>query len=396
MTWDGSRILEETIEGLAGGKNIIVSKGGTRSGKTWSNLQFLYAYVTRLNHREVISVVSESLPHLKRGCIRDFKTMLENAGVWEADRWNATDKIYSFSNGSIIEFFGADSSGKVHGAQRDVLFVNECNHISWEIYRQLAIRTKKYIILDYNPTSRFWVDDNILPKSNAQLIHSTYKDNKYLSATQVAEIESNKGDANWWRVYGLGETGSTEGLIYSNWDIIEDFPTTFKRLLVGIDFGFTNDPTAIVSVALSGGELYIDEIAYLKGLDNAKIARLLMNAGFSSSTSIVCDSAEPKSIAEINAYGLAAVPVRKTPDSINSGIQILQRYKMHVTKRSVGIIEELRNYSWKQDINGRWLNVPRDMYNHALDAVRYVALTYLMAAPAPHKARIKVTTGNYW
>ena len=384
----------EVVRAFNDGARLIACKGGTRSGKTWSLLVLLLSIVA--SQRVLVSVVSESVPHLKRGALRDFDRILQAMGLVEGENYerNATDNVFTFDKGKI-EFFSADNSGKVHGAQRDILFINECNHIDYETYRQLAVRTAQTIFLDWNPTHRFWFEEHIENRDNTTLIHSTYRDNPFLSAEQIAEIESNRSDANWWRVYGEGETGSVEGLIYTNWDIVDEMAES-RHEYIGIDFGFTNDPTAILRVVKSGGELYVDELCYRRGYDNTMIARLLKDEGCNAYTDIVADSAEPKSIREINAYGLNAKPVTKSPDSILNGIQVLQRYKMHVTQRSVGTINELRNYSWKQDVNGSYINKPIGIFDHAMDALRYVALTYLDARPRPVAPRANVVVGNEW
>ena len=391
MNWAKSDIYSKNLDAVTKGNNVIVNKGGTRSGKTWSLLQLCYT-IAELWQGVVISVVGETIPFLKRGAIRDFRTMM--GAVWDANNWNASDKVYTLPNGSQIEFFSADNESKVHGSARDVLFINECYFVPYEIYRQLAVRTRKRIMLDYNPRSRFWVDEYLIGKENVALIHSTYKDNPHLTPMQVAQIESNRTDSNWWRVYGLGETGSVEGLIYTNWQISQSYPTDYKREFICIDFGFTNDPTAILRVRLSGGELWVDEIAYRTGMLNQDIVKELKDAGVARGAQIVCDSAEQKSIAEINNLGgYRAVPVAKGKGSIVAGITAVQAYKLNVTQRSLGTIDELRNYSWRRDINGNYINEPIDRYNHALDALRYGVTTFLMAqrsysTPRPHIGHI--------
>ena len=221
----------------------------------------------------------------------------------------------------------------------------------------------------------------MLGKDGVALIHSTYKDNKYLTPMQMAQIESNRGDSNWWRVYGLGETGSVEGLIYTNWSIVDELPTEYKREFYCIDFGFTNDPTAILRVRLQGGELWVHELAYNTGMLNTDIVDVLHKAGVPSSASIVCDSAEQKSIAEINNLGrYRAVPVAKGRGSVSAGITAVQAYKLRVTKESLGTIDELRNYSWRRDAHtGAYINEAIDKYNHSLDALRYGVTTFLQA-----------------
>lgn len=374
MDWSVSDIYNRNIVAM-NNHNIIVNKGGTRSGKTWSLLQLCATLATHCDGI-LISVVGETLPFLKRGVIRDFHSMM--GGAWNADKWNATDLVYSFDNGSQIEFFSADNEGKVHGSARDVLFINECYFVNWEIYRQLNVRTRALTFLDYNPRSRFWVDDKILGNPNVALIHSTYKDNPYLNDRQRQAIEENKDDENWWRVYGLGEIGSVEGLIYTKWATVPEMPSPFKREFYCIDFGFTNDPTAILRVRLSGGELWVEELAYRTAMLNGDIVKVLQQNNVQRNAQIVCDGAEKKSIAEINNIGgYRAIACVKGNGSVVSGITMVQAYKINVTKNSLGMIDELRNYSWKRDANGNYINIPIDRYNHSLDALRYGVSTFL-------------------
>lgn len=360
------------------GYRYIVNKGSTRSSKTYSVLQLLYIIAEISAEPKIISILSESMPHLKKGCIRDFKKILQDEGKWIENNWNATDKIYKVNN-SIVEFFSADNPSKVHGPSRHILYVNECINIEYETYRQLAIRTTETIFLDCNPSFEFWLDEKVLPqRDKAILIHSTYKDNEHLSKEQVAEIESNKGDANWWKVYGLGLTGSLQGAIVQNWEIVEQMPNTYKSRWIGIDFGFTNDPTAIVDIRLSEGMLWIDELLYERGNDNIMISKHLDSIGLSKDVQIVADSAEPKSISEIRSFGWRVEPAKKGKDSINNGLEIFNRYTKKVTKRSTNIINEYRNYRWEMDINGEPTNKPIDKHNHSIDAQRYVCLNKLM------------------
>jgi len=329
------------------------------------------------------------MPHLKKGCIRDFMKILQDENDWDDNKWNATDKIYTINN-SIIEFFSADSPGKVHGPSRNILYLNECINIEHEIFRQLAIRTTETVFLDCNPTYEFWLDDKVLrkpkedepqitePNPDALLIHSTYLDNEYLTDAQIKEIESNKHDEDWWYTYGLGLTGKRKGGILKNWDIVEQMPETFKSRWIGIDFGYTNDPTAIVDIRLSGGELWIDELLFAKGYDNMQIAEHLELCGIPKGTPIIADSAEPKSISEIRSKGWRIEPAKKGPDSINTGLAILNRYKKNITNSSLNIINEYRNYRWQTDQDGQPTNTPIDRYNHSIDAQRYVALNKLM------------------
>lgn len=375
-------VFEKNIKAYNDGARLIANKGGARSSKTFSILQLLLLIAIKSPRALLISVVSESFPHLKKGCLRDFCMILELEGMREGVdyTYNRTDSIFKIGKCSL-EFFSADSPGKVHGPQRDILFINEANHIPYEVYRQLAIRTAQTIFVDWNPAAEFWFEEeNLNLKADTVTLHSTYKDNGFLSPQQIREIESNKHNENWWRVYGLGLTGIYEGLIYSNWEQVNDVPAVVKSAWCGLDFGFTNDPTSLVYVAFQGGELWIDELIYEPGLTNPAIANRAKGTP-AKSLQIVADSAEPKSIAELKTFGLWVEDAKKGPDSILHGIEILQRYKWNVTSRSLNVIQELRNYQWKTDKQtGRQLNIPVDGFNHALDAIRYVALNKLDAA----------------
>lgn len=369
-------VFNRNLEAYNQSQRIIVNKGSTRSSKTWSIMQLLYLIAENSATTRLISIVSESMPHLKKGCIRDFETMLRSEKKWDHKAWNATDKIYRINN-SFIEFFSADQPGKVHGPARDILFMNECINIPYETYRQLAIRTRETVFLDFNPSYEFWVDDKILPRSESTLIHSTYLDNDYLTKAQISEIESNKTDNDWWQVYGLGKTGSKLGLVMQNWEIVQQLPNTFKQRWIGIDFGFTNDPTAIVDIRLSEGILWMQELLYAKCYDNIMICDHLDQLQVARNIPIIADSAEPKSISEIRNRQWTIEPAKKGRDSILAGLSILNRYPKCITQNSTNLISEFRNYRWQTDASGNPVNIPCDKFNHAIDAIRYVALNKL-------------------
>ncbi|MFT3993813.1 MAG: terminase large subunit [Dysgonomonas sp.] len=370
-------VFSKNLEAYNSGIRYIVNKGSTRSSKTYSIIQLLIMIAQLSKQQRTISIVSESMPHLKKGCIRDFKEILSAEGLWNVKDWNATDKVYRMGN-SIIEFFSAENPAKVHGPSRDILYVNECINIDYEIYRQLAIRTTETIFLDCNPCFEFWLDEKVLVQSSARLIHSTYRDNEYLSEAQIREIESNRNDKNWWQVYGEGQTGTLQGAVINNWDMVSALPDVYKKRWLGIDFGFTNDPTAIVEIRLAEGELWIDELLYERGYDNMMIADLLSEKNIPHDTPIVADSAEPKSIREIKSKGWRVEPAQKGQDSINTGIAILNRYRKHITTHSTNIINEYRNYRWRTDEFGNMSNMPIGRYNHSVDAQRYVCLNKLI------------------
>lgn len=348
-------------------KRIRAVPGGTSASKTISILIWLIDYAQSTN-KELISVVSESFPHLKRGAIRDFLNIMEQQGYFKPERWNKTDYIYTFETGSKIEFFSADQPGKVRGPRRDVLFINEANNIPYETYTQLEVRTRKIIWLDWNPTYEFWWYTDVAPITDHNILTLTYKDNEALEPEIVATIESRKGNKNWWRVYGLGELGEVEGKIYTDWQIIDDIPHTARLEGYGLDFGYSNDPTAIVAIYYHNGGYIADEVAYQKGLSNKQIADVLANQ---KRALVVADSAEPKSIDEIKSYGIMIAPANKGSGSVLQGIQYVQDQRMSVTKHSINIIREYRNYMWKTDKDGKIINEPDHLWSHGMDAIRY-------------------------
>lgn len=359
----------------------VASKGGTRSGKTWAVMQLLHLLCKQTDSPLIVSCVAATLPMVKRGMQRDFKTMLLAENDWEEERFNKSEGTYTYPNGSMIEFFGVDNASKVHGSARDVLFVNEAQSVPREIFRQLDIRTRKKVIIDFNPVRKFWGETEFVGDRYVT-IRSTYKDNPYLSKEQVSAIEKNRNDANWWRVYGEGETGGVEGNVYPEYEVIEDMPETFTGRCLGLDFGFVNDPTAIVDIRFQGWDLYVDLLCYETGLLNSHIAEYL-TANSINRIVTVCDNAEQKSIAELQAKHVKAMPCIKGRGSVAGGIAQVKQFKLHVTKRSVKLLDELDNYKWiKDEATDTYTNEPIDAWNHALDALRY-GVDYLIRKYRP-------------
>ena len=352
---------------LALKQRLKIIQGGSSAGKTIAILLILIDRAQR-EHGKLFSVVSESLPHLRRGAIRDFISILEGQKYFKEDNWNRTENIYNFETGSRIEFFGVESSDKVRGPRRDVLFMNEADNIPYETYTQLAIRTNEDIFIDYNPTRSFWVHEDIIPKHPHDFIVLTYRDNEALSPLIVEEIERRRANTSWFRVYGEGQIGEIEGRIFTGWQIIDEIPHEAKLVRRGLDFGYSNDPTAVVDIYRMDNAFIFDEIIYQKGMSNREIADTLKNF---TSVLTVCDSAEPKSIDELKTYGLNVIPAVKGPGSVLQGIQLVQDKRVSVTKRSVNLIKEYRNYMWLTDRDGKVLNEPMDAFNHCMDAIRY-------------------------
>ena len=360
-------------------KPIRIIQGGTSAGKTYSILLYLIYYTFNLKRTDLISVVAESVPVIKRGAYKDFIDILKINGWYDESKHNKTDRVYHLNN-CTFEFFGADDATKLRGARRDILFVNECNNCTFEAFGELNIRTKKFTFLDYNPTSPFWVTEHLIDDEKSDFLIVTYKDNEYLEKKIVDDIESwqKKAEtsdyfANKWKVMGLGLMGQFEGQIFQNWSEIEELPAGAELLGSGLDWGFANDMTACISLYKYDGELILDETLCTKGILNREIAELLRNTKAKEKI-IYCDSAEPKSIAEMKAYGLAAMPVYKGKDSVNYGISLMQEHKLRVTARSKRLIEELQNYIWLKDREGNSLNIPIDKYNDCIDATRYIFL----------------------
>jgi phage terminase large subunit len=367
-------------------KRVRIVQGGSSAGKTFAILSLLYSYAANPECGPLeISVVSESIPHLRRGALKDFLKMLNMTGLYQEELYNRTLLRYDFPHGSYIEFFSADQSDKMRGARRDVLFVNEANNIAWEAYHQLAIRTRTAIYIDYNPVREFWAHTELMHDPDAEFLLVTYKDNQALDPAIIREIEKAKTKAetsaywaNWWKVYGLGQVGTLQGAIYEDFEVVEGIDVSrAKFVALGLDWGFSNDPTALVAIYRQGDCLLIQELLYATGLTNQDIAHKLRSLGITRAWEIVADSAEPKSIEEIYRLGFNIKPAEKGPDSVRNGIDILKRYKLQVTKDSTNLIKELRSYTWATDKEGKNTGVPIDSFNHACDAMRYVALNKL-------------------
>ena len=356
-------------------KKIRAVQGGTSASKTISILLYLIDKAQSDKKKTLTSVVAESTPHLKRGAIRDFKNIMQEHHYWKEDNWNATDSIYTFETTSQIEFFPADQPDKLRGARRDRLFINEANNVPLDAFDQLEVRTKEFVFIDWNPTNEFWFYTEILNKrEDVEHIILTYLDNEALSPEIVSSIESRRNRKSWFKVYGEGQLGEVEGKIYRDWTIIDEIPPEARLERRGLDYGYSNDPTAIVDVYKWNGAFIWDEVTYQKGLSNKQIADVLLNQD-NNTVLVIPDSAEPKSNDELTAYGVNVLPANKGKGSVNHGIRVVQSQRIFVTKRSVNIIREYRNYLWETDKDGKILNVPEGGWDHAMDAGRYAMET---------------------
>jgi phage terminase large subunit len=350
-------------------KRIKALQGGTSASKTISALLYLIDLAQKDTKNTLTSIVSESVPHLKKGCVRDFKQIMKDHRYWKEKNWMATDLVYTFETGSQIEFFGADQADKLRGGRRDRLFINEANNISFQAFEELEVRTRQMIILDWNPTNEFWFYSDVLGKrDDVEHIILTYKDNEALDIETIKSIETRKNRKGWWQVYGMGQLGEVEGKIYKDWKIIDEIPHEARLERYGLDFGYSNDPSSIVAIYKYNDGFILDEITFQKGLSNKQIADIINSL---DKALVMADSAEPKSIDELKLYGVNILPVKKGKDSVNQGIQFVKDQRISVTKRSINIIHEYRNYLWKTDKDGKILNEPEHQFSHSMDATRY-------------------------
>src|SRR3990167_5334146 len=344
-------------------KRIRAVQGGTAASKTVSIILWLIALAQSDEIPTITSIVSESFPHLKRGAIRDFLSIMEVHGYFRPKLWNKTDYTYTFETGSKIEFFSVDQPGKVRGPRRDRIFINEANNIPFDAFEQLEVRTNEIIYLDWNPTNEFWFYTEVLGKRNdVEHITLTYKDNEALNQAIIDSIETRKDRKGWWMVYGKGQLGEVEGKIYKDWLIIDDISHHARLERYGLDFGYSNDPTTIVAIYYYDGGYVWDEICFQKGLSNKQISDILNNQ---PPKLVIADSAEPKSIDEIKSYGINILATEKGPDSVRNGIQLVQDQRISITQRSTNMIREYRNYLWETDRDGKVLNEPEHAFSHS-------------------------------
>jgi phage terminase large subunit len=353
-------------------KRIRAIPGGTSASKTISILLYLIASAQCDDSPTLTSIVAESFPHLRRGAMRDFLSIMKEHNYFKDERWDKTNSTYTFETGSQIEFFSVDQPEKVRGARRDRLFINEANNISFTAFEELEVRTKEYVIMDWNPTNEFWYYTDIKEKrDDVEELTLTYLDNEALSPEIVKSIESRRNRKGWFDVYGLGKLGEVEGRIYRGWDIVDAIPQQARLERYGVDFGYTNDPTAIVAIYYYNGGYLIDEILYQKGLSNKQIADTILAQD--RKALVIADSAEPKSIDEIRLFGVNIQPAEKGKDSVRNGIAAIQDQPMSATSRSTNVLKEYRNYLWAMDRFGAFIspNEPEHTWSHSMDAIRY-------------------------
>lgn len=356
-------------------EDIIVNQGGSSSGKTYSILQVLFTKAVQ--DYNVITVVGESIPNLKAGALRDALDIYNSSPILKSliSDYNRTDRIFQFVNGSIMEFKSYETPQGAKSGKRDYLFINEAQGISKEVFNELHIRTKKQTYIDYNPNAEFWVHEDIIGKPDSKLFISDHRHNPFVPQKIRDKIEALRyKDMELFKVYARGLTGKIEGLVFRNFDIVNEVPLGSELIGIGMDWGFTNDPTTVIKVFRYNSEIYIDELLYQTGLTNADIIVKLNNLGVTRFNSIIADSAEPKSIEDLNRAGFNVEGAKKGADSIINSIDTLKQFKINITRNSTNTIKEFRSYKWATDSSGKTINKPVDFNNHTIDAIRYVAL----------------------
>jgi phage terminase large subunit len=372
-----TKIYAKIQEAISQGYTTVSLQGSSRSSKTFNTLIWLIMYC--LSHSNTrLSIVRATLPALKGSVFIDFKEILMRMLIFDEKCLNKSELTYHFPNGSWVEFFSSDSEQKLRGRKRDVLFVNEANELSYLEWQQLKMRTTRFSVMDYNPSfsEEHWICGVNEDKRTYHFI-STYKDNPFLEQEIVDEIESLKDkNKTLWQVYGLGLQAVIEGLIFKQVTSVEKIPDIAKRRWIGMDFGFTNDPTAICEVAVLDNDVYINEIAYETQMLSSDIIRVLKSE--CNRMKVISESADPRLIQEIYRAGVNIHPVQKYSGSIEAGINKMLEYNINITANSTNILKEFKNYTYQQDKEGKWLNQPIDCYNHAIDAIRYVFMNEIM------------------
>lgn len=366
-TIDTNIVCEHLLES---DKKIIVEQGGTRSGKTYNILIWIIFYYCAENRNKTITICRKTFPSLRASVMRDFISILQHYDMYREESHNKSSSEYILYN-NLVEFISLDQPQKVRGRKRDLLFINEANELYWEDWQQLLFRTKEKIIIDYNPSDEYhWIYDKVITRDDCDFYITTYLDNPFLGDSLKKEIERLKDtDEQYWQVYGLGIKGVTKSTIFRYIEV-NQIPESATFLSYGMDFGYTNDPTTLVAIYVDNYNLYVQEHLYRTMMTTTDIHNFLKGLNINREM-IWADSAEVRLIDELRRMGWNIKPSIKGRDSINAGIDLLKRYKIHLTSDSTNTIQEFRNYKWQEDRNGKMINIPIDSHNHTIDALRY-------------------------
>lgn len=349
---------------------VVQCVGGSRSGKSFGIAQWLI--VQGIENKTDISIVRKTIPSLKRTNIRDFKEIMQSIGMWVEEYWNSTDRVYRMENGSTFSFINTDDPDKLRGFKSGILWLDEATEVEEMSYVQLSIRTSGKIILSFNPTCSpyHW----LRKMEGIEIYNTTYKDNPWLETELIRGIEELQGkNEKLWKIYGQGIYAPNERAIYQ-FEIVEGYEGEFVAF--SLDWGYSQDPTALVVCYKNGGNLYFEELIYERGMVMNDIINRLKALGIEREE-IWCDSSEPRSIEELARAGFNAKTVKKGPDSIKFGISVLQNYKIHIHKNSQNLINEIYSYQYAQDKFGYVTDTPEGGLDHALDCMRYIGMMKL-------------------
>lgn len=387
-----TKIFTEVDNAIQSGYKVVSAQGSSRSSKTYNILIYLLSHI--LTNKKSLSIVRKTLPALKGSVFRDFKEIMQDKfKIWDNRCMNKSEMVYTFPNGSFVEFFSTDDEQKIRGRKRNILYCNEANEISFLEWQQLIMRTTDFSIVDYNPS---FSDEHWLCELNkdARTYHfiSTYKDNPFLEQTIIDEIESLQyKNKVLWTVYGLGLQAMAEGLVFPEYEVVNEFPEQAKSVAAGLDFGYSSDPTAIVKCGIIGDRMYLDEQCYRTHMLTSEIIKELKKLGLF----VYADSADPRLIQEIANSGIIIFPADKYKGSVMGGLFKMMEYKICVTRRSVNLIRELKNYVYEQNKDGKFINEPIDAYNHLVDASRYYTIGKLLGKVLTTRQYSKEDLGIY-
>lgn len=356
-----STLYEQNYFGKA---KVTINQGGTSSGKTYAIIQLLFTLAVE-NDNTIITVVGQDIPNLKKGALRDAKTIYAASLPLQmlVENYNKTDRVFEFKNGSIIEFASYDDEQDAKSGKRDYLFINEANGITYNTYWQLAIRTRKRIFIDYNPTATFWVHEKLIGQQDVELLLSDHRNNTFLPEEQHHEIE-NIPDKELWKVYARGLTGRVYGLIYPKYQLCDGIPE-FVKTCYGLDFGF-NHKSALIEIGTWENRLYWHELIYQSELTIADLIYQMKQLSIDKKI-IHADSARPDAIEDLKRAGFN---VRQADKDVKNGIDFIKRHQLYITKSSTGIIKEIQHYKWKEK-DSKFIDEPVKFRDDAMDAARY-------------------------
>ena len=394
MKWVTTSIYEKNAQAYLKGRRHIFNEGGTYSSKTYSILQLLILIATYAPQPLLISIIAESVPHIKRGCLRDFINLM--GADFDPSKFNKTDSVYDFGNGKI-EFFSADEPSKLRGARRDILFINEVNNIPYDAYRELDTRTKKCTIADWNPVSEFFIHEHgLINDPDTEYIHSTYKDAVNVTPPEVIKNIEAMGarDPNWANVYLYGKLGKIEGLVYPYFEQVNELPA--GDCFYGLDFGYSNDPSVLTKNVIIEDRLYSQELIYQTGLTNDMISNRMTELGVRQHyDEIYADAAEPKSIEEIHKSGFNIKACPKGADSVEFGHQKIRQFTQYWPKDSTNCIKEQRNFRYIPDKDGKLTDKTTHNFSHGMDSRRYAVIGKTGGMPPGKMLEQDITKTNF-